>query len=155
MLGGFVVVVVGMGVSVGAHAQRWRDDTATTIGDTAEWTNKVELADVDGDGWLDVILANGAGYASPGPAEASRVFRNIADWTGAAPFFEEITGEVFGTATAHTSRSCQLTMPRTTTDANSSRLFDTNISRPIWTSSCSESMSDVIRDTTTPAFSRS
>ena len=77
-----VIVVAGAGT---AHAQRWRDATAQTIGTTAEWTNKVELADVDGDGWLDVILANGRGYASPGTPEASRIFRNKGAWGGAAP----------------------------------------------------------------------
>ncbi len=84
-----------------AHAQRWRDDTAVTIGTTAEWTNKVELADVDGDGWLDILLANGRGYSTPGAAEASRVFRNRAAWTAAPPYFEEITAQVFGAATGH------------------------------------------------------
>ncbi len=84
-----------------ASAQRWRDDTAATIGTTAEWTNKVELADVDGDGWLDILFANGRGYATPGAAEASRVFRNKGAWSGAAPFFEEITTQVFGAATGH------------------------------------------------------
>ncbi|MBZ0233250.1 MAG: VCBS repeat-containing protein, partial [Deltaproteobacteria bacterium] len=84
-----------------AHAQHWRDDTAATLGTTAEWTNKVELADVDGDGWLDILLANGRGYQTPGPAEASRVFRNKGAWSGEPPFFEEITAQVFGTATGH------------------------------------------------------
>ena len=84
-----------------AAAQRWCDDTAATIGATAEWTNKVELADVDGDGWLDVVLANGRGYSSPGAAERSRVFRNRGAWTGAAPYFEEITAQIFGGATGH------------------------------------------------------
>jgi hypothetical protein len=84
-----------------AQAQHWRDDTSSTILTTAEWTNKVEIADVDGDGWLDILLANGRGYQTPGPAEASRVFRNRGAWAGAAPFFEEITAQVFGTATGH------------------------------------------------------
>ncbi|HUQ02464.1 MAG TPA: VCBS repeat-containing protein [Kofleriaceae bacterium] len=84
-----------------AHAQHWRDDTATTIGTTAEWTNKVEIADVDGDGWLDILLANGRGYQTPGTAEACRVFRNKGLWTGTAPFFEETTAQVFGAATGH------------------------------------------------------
>jgi hypothetical protein len=85
-----------------AAAQRWRDDTAATIGTTAQWTNKVELIDVDGDGWLDAVLANGEGYSSPGDAEASRIFRNRGAWAGEPPFFEEITADVFGDAVAHT-----------------------------------------------------
>jgi hypothetical protein len=96
-----VAVAVVAAAAIPARAQRWRDDTATTIGTTAEWTNKVELADVDGDGWLDVLLANGRSYQTPGTPEASRVFRNTAMWSGAPPFFEEITAQVFGTATGH------------------------------------------------------
>ncbi len=41
----------------------WLDATERTIGETGEWTNKVELADVDGDGR---VLANGEAYDSPG-----------------------------------------------------------------------------------------
>jgi MYXO-CTERM domain-containing protein len=95
-IGGLVVTL-----ATPAAAQRWSDDTATTIGTTAEWTNKVELADVDGDGWLDVILANGRSYSTPGAPEPSRVFRNRADWAGTPPYFEEITPAVFGTAVGH------------------------------------------------------
>jgi hypothetical protein len=91
-----------LSVPAAAHAQRWRDDTGATIGTTAEWTNKVELADVDGDGWLDILFANGRGYSSPGTLEASRVFRNRNAWGGAGPYFEEITSQVFGTDTGHT-----------------------------------------------------
>src|SRR5690348_8270487 len=101
-----LLVAVGAAAAVAAiptavRAQRWRDDTANTIGTTAQWTNKVELADVDGDGWVDAILANGRSYSSPGTPEASRVFRNKGAWGGAAPYFEEITSAVFGTATGH------------------------------------------------------
>ena len=63
-----------------------------------------------------------------------------------------ITG---GRATRQTSRSCQETTARTMNEKTSSRVLVTNMSRPNWTSSCSDSTSEVIRDTTTPAFSRS
>ncbi|MCB9878177.1 MAG: VCBS repeat-containing protein [Planctomycetes bacterium] len=72
-------------------ADLWHDVTAATIGATAEWTNKVELADVDGDGRVDVILANGGDYQAPGTAVPTRVFKNVAD--GRWP---EITQQVFG-----------------------------------------------------------
>jgi hypothetical protein len=96
-----VLAAVSVGLPATARAQRWSDDTASTIGTTAEWTNKVEIADVDGDGWLDILFANGRGYQTPGTAEACRVFRNKGMWAGTAPFFEEITAQVFGTATGH------------------------------------------------------
>ncbi|MCK5944056.1 MAG: VCBS repeat-containing protein, partial [Planctomycetes bacterium] len=41
----------------------WRDVTAQTIGETAEWTNKVELADIDGDGLLDILVPEYGGAA--------------------------------------------------------------------------------------------
>lgn len=72
----------------------WHDVTAETIGVTAEWTNKVELADIDGDGRVDVLFANGGNYDRPGTAVPTRVFRNQA--TGGWP---EITNQVFGDAT--------------------------------------------------------
>lgn len=71
----------------------WHDVTATTIGETAEWTNKVELADIDGDGRVDVLFANGGDYDKPGTAVPTRVFSNRA--SGAWP---EITAQVFGEA---------------------------------------------------------
>ena len=60
-----------------------------------------------------------------------------------------------GTQIRHSSRSSHDTSASTTTETTSSRPLLTNISRPICTSSCSESTSLVIRDTMIPAFSRS
>ena len=72
----------------------WRDVTAATIGATGEWTNKVELADVDGDGRVDILFANGGDYDQPAAPLPNRVFRNPADG-GRWP---EITTAVFGDA---------------------------------------------------------
>ncbi len=58
-------------------------------------------------------------------------------------------------ATATTARSCQDTKANTTIDTTRIRALTTNMSRPIWTSSARLSMSEVMRDTSTPAFSRS
>ena len=60
-----------------------------------------------------------------------------------------------GIGIRQTSRSCQLTAVSTITESTISSALDRNWRRPIWTSSCSESMSEVMRDTITPAFSRS
>lgn len=72
----------------------WRDVTAETIGETAEWTNKVELADIDGDGRVDVLFANGGDYDKPGAAVPARVFQNAGDAK-----WPEITAQVFGDRT--------------------------------------------------------
>src|SRR5687767_947818 len=45
-------------------ASLWEDATKTTIGASggSTWTNKVELADINGDGLVDVLFANGGNY---------------------------------------------------------------------------------------------
>jgi hypothetical protein len=70
----------------------WDDATKTTIGDTAEYTNSVELADINGDGMVDILFANGGDYEAPGKPEFSRVFLN----QGAGKMFKEVSKEVFG-----------------------------------------------------------
>jgi uncharacterized protein (TIGR03382 family) len=70
-----------------ASAQLWTDVTAETIGDTLEWTSKLELADVDGDGRVDLLFANGGNYNEPGLPEPNRVFLN----RGPGAPFEEMT----------------------------------------------------------------
>jgi hypothetical protein len=77
----FLVAVCG----IAAAASRWVDETAGTIGLTGEWSNKIEVVDVDGDGLLDVVLANGAGYSSPERRELTRIFLNQGAGT---PFLE-------------------------------------------------------------------
>ncbi len=70
----------------------WHDVTAATIGETAEWTNKVEIADINGDGRPDLLFANGGKYSEAGPPEPSRVFVN----DGPGQRFTERTEAVFG-----------------------------------------------------------
>ncbi|HEX4982394.1 MAG TPA: VCBS repeat-containing protein [Ilumatobacteraceae bacterium] len=80
-----------------AFAGAWVDATADTIGETAEYTNRVELADLDADGDVDILFANGGGYEAPEEPEASRVFLNTGDGT-----FEEATDAVMGDFTGAT-----------------------------------------------------
>jgi len=74
----------------------WTDVTRAAIGTTKHWTNKVEIADLDGDGRPDLLFANGGDYSTPGTPEPSQVFLN----TGSGLAFTEATTRVFGTATA-------------------------------------------------------
>ena len=70
----------------------WVDATDVTIGTTAEWTNKVELADLNGDGRVDLLFANGGDYETAGTPIQSRIFFN----QGAGKPFKEGTAQVFG-----------------------------------------------------------
>ena len=70
----------------------WVDVTAERLDATGEWSNKVELADLDGDGRLDLLFANGGNYSTPGDPEQNRVFFN----QGADAPFVERSVEVFG-----------------------------------------------------------
>ena len=70
----------------------WEDATKTTIGQTAEYTNSVELADINGDGMVDILFANGGDYEAPGKPEFSRVFLN----QGAGKMFKDVGKDVFG-----------------------------------------------------------
>lgn len=70
----------------------WIDVTADTIGETALWTNKVEIADINGDGLPDLLFANGGNYSDPGKPEPNQVFLNH----GAGRRFTEATQAVFG-----------------------------------------------------------
>ena len=70
----------------------WMDATAATIGATTGWTNKVEIADVDNDGYLDILHANGGLYDQPGPPETQRVFLN----EGPGQPFRDATADVLG-----------------------------------------------------------
>jgi len=82
-----------------AAAQRWTDATADCLGTTAEWTNKIELADVDGDGQIDILAANGGDYDSAGTVEPSRVWRNLGNWGTAGSHCTEISAQALGGAT--------------------------------------------------------
>ena len=70
----------------------WVDVTAETIGDTADWTNKVEIADINGDGRPDLLFANGGNYSTPGTPEMNRAFVN----SGPGMQFEDRSAQVFG-----------------------------------------------------------
>ena len=76
-----------------ALAQTWQDATGDCVGTTAQWTNKVEVADVDGDGLVDLLFANGGNYATPGTAEATRAWKNLGNWTQAGPHCSEISAQ--------------------------------------------------------------
>ncbi len=94
-----VVVAVVMTCSVNAWAERWQDATQSCIGDTLQWTNKVEVADVDGDGLVDILMANGGDYSTPGSAESPRIWKNLGNWSEVGSHCQEISTDVVGAFT--------------------------------------------------------
>ncbi len=85
-------VVVSATIPATKPVGLWVDVTESTIGETEGWTNKVELADINGDGLVDLLFANGGDYETPGEPEFSQVFLN----QGSEQMFKEVTQEVFG-----------------------------------------------------------
>ena len=83
--------------SVHPLAGAWENVTDQAIGETADWSNKVELADINGDGAVDLLFANGGDYEFAGAPVASRAYTNNCDGT-----FTDATDAVFGRLTALT-----------------------------------------------------
>ncbi|MCA6075141.1 FG-GAP repeat domain-containing protein [Fulvivirga sedimenti] len=75
----------------------WSDQTSAYLPETSEWTNRAEAADLNGDGNIDIIFANGGNYSEPGEPEYCRIFLN----QGSEKPFKEITQEVFGEEKYH------------------------------------------------------
>lgn len=70
----------------------WGNATARTIGTTERWSHKVELADLDLDGRVDLLFANGGDHHTKGAPEINQVFRN----RGRGRPFQEVSLRVFG-----------------------------------------------------------
>lgn len=70
----------------------WIDATQIYLPVTSEWTNRAEVADLNGDKLIDIIFANGGNYSEPGTLESSRVFIN----QGPDAPFKEVTEQIFG-----------------------------------------------------------
>lgn len=102
-LASLCAVAALVGAADVAHAALWRDVTSTALGiETSGWTNKVELADINGDGLVDLLFANGGNYNEPGDPTTCGVWINQGpDGTGVPRFAdrsEAILGEAGGLA---------------------------------------------------------
>ena len=87
-----LALACGVAVAAAQTGPLWVDVTSEALPATVYWTNKVEIADLDGNGRPDLLFANGGGYSTPGTPEPNQVFSN----TGPGLRFTEITAQVFG-----------------------------------------------------------
>jgi hypothetical protein len=97
------VVVASATLPAVAHAALWKDVTAKALGtQTGGWTNKVELGDLDGDGRVDVLFANGGNYNEPGDPEQCGIWFNVGQDASGVPKLEDrsmaVLGDITGTA---------------------------------------------------------
>jgi hypothetical protein len=93
-LAGLAIAVAAAATAVAQVTPLWQDVTADALPTTAYWTNKVEIADLNGDGRPDLLFANGGDYSAPGTPEPNQVFLH----TGPGFRFTEATTRVFGDA---------------------------------------------------------
>ncbi|MGH9324318.1 MAG: FG-GAP repeat domain-containing protein [Vicinamibacteria bacterium] len=70
----------------------WEDVTEATLDPESDWTNHVELADINGDGRVDILASVGGTHDDPEPPQFSRVYLN----QGPGQKFREVAKEIFG-----------------------------------------------------------
>ena len=88
-------IAAGIASLVGQAAQAqlvFQDQTASRFPVQAEYTNQLSFCDIDADGDLDIVFANGQGYSSLGTLLKPRVYIN----SGAGVFTDQTDARVAG-----------------------------------------------------------
>ncbi len=80
-----------------AHADLWKNTTAISFESaTAGWTNKVDVGDLNGDGLVDILFANGSAYSAPGEKELNQILINQGNDEAGNPIFVDETQKIIG-----------------------------------------------------------
>ncbi len=103
-----VIVIVGVVAATQLPAKLWTDATPQLLGETAGWTNKVEVADLNGDGRPDLLFANGGNYSDAGKPEMNGAYFNAGPGkpfenrsaSTYALWFDNTNGSITGVAVA-------------------------------------------------------
>ena len=89
---GIAVFLSLAAVGVASAQMQFIDQTSTRFPVQAEYTNQIGVADLDGDGDLDLCFANGQGYSSLGALLKPRIYIN----NGAGVFSDQTDTRVAG-----------------------------------------------------------
>jgi hypothetical protein len=71
-----LAALAALSLAASAAAQQFADQTSTRFPTQSEYTNQCTVVDIDNDGDLDIVWANGQGYSSQGTALPVRVYVN-------------------------------------------------------------------------------
>ncbi len=72
----FIIAATAAAIAPCAIAQLLTQQTASLFPTQSEYSNQVSAADIDGDGDLDLVFANGQGFSSQGAALRPRIYVN-------------------------------------------------------------------------------
>lgn len=81
--------LAAFGIAGLASAQQFTQQTTTLFPTQTEYSNQITSVDIDGDGDLDLIFANGQGYNAQGVALQLRIYVNRINEPGQAKFVDE------------------------------------------------------------------